>query len=78
MINLFIIVWLMVGALWLIPALIAKFTHHPRKKSVYWISVICFLIGNPTTTDFLQLNALLWVLVMIYATVGRKLFKSSI
>ena len=77
MINLFILVWLMLGALWLIPALIAKFSRHPRKKSVYIACFICFLIGNPNTWDYMQLNVILWVSVMIYATIGRKLFEDA-
>jgi len=72
---LFFVVWAMLGLGWLIPVLIAKLTHHPKAKSVYWSCLFFFILANPMHDQYLQINLFFWIVVMIYATIGRKLFK---
>ena len=75
MIVLFLTVWAMIGALWLIPALVAKFTNHPKKTAVYWLSFACFLVGNPYTIDYIQLNIVLWICSICYVALGKWIYK---
>lgn len=46
MIVLFLTVWAMIGALWLIPALVAKSLGHPKKKAIYWTCFAGFFLNN--------------------------------